>query len=383
MRPIIDSHLDLAWNALYFNRDLLLDVAEVRRAEAGLTDELARGRNTVTLPELRSARVTICLATLMARSGPDRPQRPQSKRTDLDYNSQAVAYGHAQGQLAYYRLLEQQDHLRFIRTRAALKAHWQTWNNSPETKPTGIILSMEGADAIVDPGQVQAWWDDGLRVVGPVHYGRSQYACGTSTDGPLSHGGVELLREFMRVGMILDVTHLSDRSLAQALEIYSGPVLASHHNCRALVPGDRQLADEQIRALIRRNAVIGIAFDAWMLHPGWKRGETSREVVGIEAAAAHIDHICQLAGSARHGALGTDLDGGFGTEQTPRDLDTYRDLHKLEAILAARGYGPADIDAIFYGNWLRFFSEALPAEPGTHNAGQRRGAGFSPGQEPA
>jgi membrane dipeptidase len=324
----------------------------------------------VTLPELRHARVTICLATLMARSGPDRPPRAQFKRTDLDYNSQAVAYAHAQGQLAYYRLLGQQDHLRFVRTGAELKAHWQAWSHSPETQPLGIILSMEGADAMVDPGQVQAWWEEGLRVVGPVHYGRSQYACGTSTDGPLSDRGVDLLKEFMRVGMILDVTHLSDRSLAHALEIYSGPLLASHSNCRALVPGDRQLTDEQIRALIQRHAIIGTAFDAWMLHPGWKRGETDREVVGIDAAAAHIDHICQLAGSIRHCALGTDLDGGFGTEQTPRDLDTYSDLHQLEAILAARGYRPEDIDAIFYGNWLRFFSEALPAERGAPASGQ-------------
>jgi membrane dipeptidase len=382
MRPIIDSHLDLAWNALYFDRNLLLDVAEVRRSEAGLTDEPAQGRNAVTLPELRRARMTVCLATLLARSGPDRPPRAQSKRMDLDYNSQAVAYAHARGQLAYYRLLEQQDHLRFVRTRAELKAHWQAWSRSPETQPPGIILSMEGADPIVNPDQVQAWWEDGLRVVGPVHYGRSQYACGTSADGPISDRGVALLKEFMRVGMILDVTHLSDRSLAQALEIYSGPVLASHHNCRALVPGDRQLADEQIRALIQRNAVIGTAFDAWMLHPGWKRGETDRKVVGTEAAAAHIDHICQLAGSIHHCALGTDLDGGFGTEQTPRDLDTYRDLHKLEAILGSRGYRPKDIDAVFYGNWLRFFSAALPAEPGADDAGRDTGAHVLPQEGP-
>jgi membrane dipeptidase len=360
MRPIIDSHLDLAWNALYFNRDMLLEVGEVRRSEQGLTDELARGRNTLTWPELRKARVAICLATLMGRSGPDRPARPALKRTDLDYNSQNIAYAHAKGQLAYYRLLEPQGHLRFIRTRAELKAHWKQWSNSPETTPPGIILSMEGADPIVDPGQVRVWWEDGLRVVGPVHYGRSQYACGTSTDGPLTSRGVDLLREFTGTGMILDVTHLSDRSFAQALEVYPGPLLASHHNCRALVPGDRQLSDEQIRELIQRNAVIGTAFDAWMLYPGWKRGETNREVVGIEAAADHIDHICQLAGSARHCALGTDLDGGFGTEQTPRDLETYSDVHKLEAILASRGYRDEDVDGIFYGNWFRFFVEALP-----------------------
>jgi membrane dipeptidase len=362
LRPIIDSHLDLAWNALYFDRDLLASVAAVRRAERGMTDELARGRNTLTLPELRRANVGLCLATLMGRSGPGQPRRAGFKRTDLDYMNQSIAYSHAKGQLAFYRLLEQQGHLRFITTRSQLKAHWKMWLKAPATAPLGIILSMEGADTILDPEQAADWWHDGLRVVGPVHYGRSQYAHGTATNGPLSPAGVKLLKQFMRLGIILDVTHLSDRSFSHALEVYSGPVLASHHNCRALVPGDRQLSDPQIRVLIQRNAVIGTAFDAWMLYPGWQRGKTKTSVVGIAAAADHIDHICQLAGSARHCALGTDLDGGFGTEQTPGDLDTYTDIHKLEGILARRGYRGADIDAIFHGNWLRFFSAALPED---------------------
>ena len=360
MRPLIDSHLDLAWSALYYNRDLLTSVAEVRQSEQGMTDELSRGRNTLTLPELRRARVGLCVATVLAHSGPGQPARNGYKRTDLDYRNPAIAYSHAKGQLAYYRLLEQQGHLRFITTRAELKAHWDAWLKAPEKPPLGIILSMEGADPIIEPAQVQAWWDDGLRAVGPVHYGRGQYAFGTSTDGPLPPAGVKLLKEFMRVGMILDVTHLSDQSFFEALDIYSGPVLASHHNCRALVPGDRQFSDEQFRLLIQRDAVIGTAFDAWMLYPGWKRGETLPAVVSIAAAANHIDHICQLAGNARHCALGTDLDGGFGTEQTPGDLDTIYDIHKLEDILGRRGYREPDIDAIFFGNWLRFFGQALP-----------------------
>jgi membrane dipeptidase len=359
-RPIIDAHLDLAWNALYFNRDLLLSVAEARRAEQGLTDELARGRNTLTLPELRRANVAVCIATLMARSSPDPDACHGSKRTDLDYRTQAIAYGHAHGQLAYYRWLEAQGHLRFLATRTQLQTHWEAWQKAPASTPIGVILGMEGADAIVNPEQVGAWWQDGLRVVGPVHYGRSHYACGTATDGPLSEAGVRLLKEFRRVGMILDITHLCDRSFFHALDLYDGPVLASHHNCRALVPGDRQLSDEQIKLLVQRDAVIGTAFDAWMLYPGWKRGETCPQVVSIAAAADHIDHICQLAGSVRHCALGTDLDGGFGTEQTPGDLDTITDVHKLAATLAGRGYREADIDAIFAGNWLRLFSDALP-----------------------
>jgi len=360
MRPMIDSHLDLAWCALSFNRDMLASVAEVRKAEEGMTDELARGRNVLTLPELRRAKMPVCVATLLARGGPDQPRRTGFKRTDLDYANQTIAYAQAQGQLAYYRLLERQGHLRFITSRSELTAHWDAYLAKPDSTPLGIILSMEGADPILDPEQVEFWWQCGLRAVGPVHYGRGQYGYGTATDGPLGPRGVALLKEFMRVGIILDVTHLTDRSMAEAFDVYDGPILASHHNCRALVPGDRQLTDDQLRTLIRRDGVIGTAFDAWMMVPGWKRGVTSPEVVGIEAAADHMDHICQLAGSTRHCALGTDLDGGFGTEQTPRDLDTITDVHKLEAILERRGYSAADIDGIFFGNWLRFFGSALP-----------------------
>ncbi len=360
VRPIIDCHLDLAWCALAFNRDLTRSVAEIRDSEKGMTDEKSRGHNTVSLPELRRAEVRVCVGTLLARGGPAQEKKTGYKRTDLDFATPTIAHAAAQGQLAYYRLLEAQGHLRLIRTGAELAAHWRAAAED-ETTPLGMILSMEGTDPIVSPAQVRAWWDAGLRAAGLAHYGRGQHAYGTGVDGPLSDAGVEVLKEFERVGMILDVTHLSDTSMTQALDAFSGRVLASHHNCRALVPGDRQLADEQIRRLIERDAVIGAALDAWMLYPGWVRTVTKPEVVGLDAVADHIDHVCQMAGNAWHAAIGSDLDGGFGTEQTPRDLDTIADLQKLGGLLSGRGYRDAQIDDIFHGNWLRFFGEALPS----------------------
>ena len=356
---MIDVHQDLAWSAMYFNRDLLKPIADIRAYEAGLTDEPGRARNTVSFPELRRAKIGVCVTSLLARSGPGATRRGPN-RANLDYAAQTICHSHAKGQLAYYRLLESMGHVRIITTRAQLKSHWNDWTQNPETTPWGFIISMEGADPIVNPQQVEHWWQQGLRAVGPAHYGHSHYAAGTGVDGPLTAAGRELLKEFMRVGIILDATHLSDTSFFEALDLYNGPVLASHHNCRALVPGDRQLTDDQIRLLIQRNAVIGAVFDAWMLYPAWKRGVTQPEVLSIEAAADHVDHICQIAGNTNHCALGTDLDGGFGNEQTPRDLDTITDIHKLEDIFARRGYKPADIDAILFANALRFFSEALP-----------------------
>ena len=166
------------------------------------------------------------------------------------------------------------------------------------------MLGTEGADCIVSPSQLGAWWEDGLRAVSLVHYGVSKYAHGTGTDGPLSADGRDLLAAMDEVGAILDVTHQSDTSFWESLERFRGPVFASHQNCRALVPGGRQMSDEQLKALIERDAVIGAALDNWMLYPGYVRRETPRELIHLSAFVDHIDYLCQLAGSARHAAIG-------------------------------------------------------------------------------
>ncbi|AMV36340.1 dipeptidase [Planctomyces sp. SH-PL62] len=364
MRTLIDGHLDLAWNALGWNRDITLDLDEMNRQEANLTDHPGRGRATTSLPELRRGGVAICQATLLARAKAvsrwdEFAQGPP--RANLDWRTQEGASAAARGQLAYYELLERRDLLRPIRTRAELDDHWARWGADPDSTPIGYILAMEGSDPIVEPDHAQAWWDLGLRSANLAHYGASRYAVGTGEEGPLTPAGLRLLREFERLGMILDVTHLSDEGFFQAIDAFSGPILASHNNCRALVPAQRQFSDEQLKLLIERGGVIGVALDAWMMYPGWVRGETSRDVVALSALVDHIDHICQLVGNTRHVAIGSDLDGGFGTEQTPKGLDRISDLQKLDGDLAARGYPDEAVDAVFHGNWLRFFREHLPA----------------------
>jgi membrane dipeptidase len=358
---VFDAHLDLAWNALDWNRDLLLPVAEIRRREreAGLSDK-GRGQNTVAFPELRAGKVALCIATLLARL-----LRPQSVPAIQRYSSMEAAYAAAHGQLAYYRALEQRGVVRLILDAATLEAHVRAWEaNEDGEEPLGFILSMEGADPVLAPEQVGEWWDAGLRIIGPAHYGVSPYAHGTGTEGGLFPPGRPLLREMQRVGMILDVTHLADASFDAALDTYGGPLLASHHNCRALVPNQRQLTDEQIRRLVARGAVIGTALDTWMLYPGWVRGETRPEEAGVRLGAMidHIDRVCQLAGDARHAAIGTDLDGGFGREQSPVDLDTIADLQRVPDLLRSRGYDEEAVPGILYRNWVRFFRQAWSKE---------------------
>jgi len=360
MRRIFDGHLDLSWNALSWGRDITLDLDELNRSEEGLVDHPARGRATTTLPEMRRGGIAACQATILCRSNP-KARRPEGHpRLSLDYANQEIASAMGRGQLAYYEQLERRGQLRMIRTAGELDSHWHSWQADDPNAPIGYILAMEGADPIVEPDQAEDWWNLGLRSVNLAHYGPSRYAVGTGFDGPLTDAGIEILKEFDRLGMILDATHLSDTSFFQALELFEGPVLASHNNCRSLVPDGRQFSDEQIKLLIGRGAVIGAALDAWMLYTGWIRGVTDRSVVGIESVADHIDHICQIAGNSRFVAIGSDLDGGFGTEQTPSGLERISDLQKFDAILSKRGYSGTDIDDIFHGNWLRFFREHLP-----------------------
>jgi membrane dipeptidase len=354
---LFDAHLDLAWNAIDWNRDLTQPVAEIRRRERDLKiPGKARGESTVSFPDLRRGRVGLFIATLLARL-----HRPNLMPAFQRYDAMTAAYGATQGQLYYYRALEEQGVLRWIKDAAGLEAHVRAWlEGDPEKEPLGFILSMEGADPVLRPDQVHEWWQAGLRIIGPAHYGPSPYAHGTGTEGGLFEQGPALLREMEACGIILDVTHLADQAFDEAMDLYGGPVLASHHNCRALVPDQRQLTDDQIKRLISRGAVIGAALDTWMLVPGWVRGQTRPEEVGVtlDTVVDHIDHVCQLAGNARHSALGTDLDGGFGREQSPMDLDTIADLQKVPDLLRKRGYKEADVEAILYGNWVRFFRTA-------------------------
>lgn len=354
---IIDAHLDLSMNAIQWNRDLLLSVYTIRTLEQKVEGK-GRAQGTVAFPEMRQGRLALSVATLLARS----TGRPVPH---MDFPSPTQSYGMARGQLAYYRALEQEGHVRIITDVDGLDEHmaeWESWEENGAQAgtepPLGFVISMEGADPILHPEQLAEWWDVGLRLLGPTHYGPGRYAGGTGTELGLTEIGVPLLEEMERLGMVLDLTHMSDQAFWQALDYYDGLVLASHNNCRALVPHQRQFDDDQLKAIFERNGVIGAAFDTWMLEPGWVVGESRNANVTIDNVVDHIDYVCQLAGNSRHAAIGTDLDGGFGREQSPRDLDTIADLQKVPGLLADRGYSEEDIAAIMHGNWLRLLRSA-------------------------
>jgi membrane dipeptidase len=351
---IIDAHLDLAMNALEWNRDLTRPIDEIRARERALTDKPDRGRGTVSFPEMRRGSVGLCVATQIARYvAPGNPLP--------GWHSPEQAWATTQGQLGWYRAMEERGELVQITNRDALERHLSDWQKGGSTDaPVGYILSLEGADSIVTLRHLERAYSQGLRAVGPAHYGPGVYAQGTDARGGLNAPGRELLTEMERLGIILDATHLCDESFRDALDHFHGPVWASHSNCRSLVPHNRQLTDAQIHELVQRGAVIGAAFDAWMLVPGWVRGRTLPEAAGVtlETVANHIDHICQIAGNAHHCAIGSDLDGAFGREQCPSDVHTIADLARLPAVLRERGYTERDVQDIAHGNILRFLRNA-------------------------
>lgn len=351
----IDAHLDLSMNALEWNRDLTKPLSAINAREKGLTDKPDRAKATVSLPELRKGNIGLVVATQIARFVDVGNPLP-------GWHSPEQAWAQTQGQLAWYKAMEDEGEMVQIRDLESLEKHLHLWVHELPlgTKPIGYILSLEGADSIVNLHYLEKAYASGLRAIGPAHYGPGRYANGTDAKGGLVGKGRELLKEMERLNIILDATHLCDDSFWEAMDHFQGHVWASHNNVRALVDHNRQFSDEQIKVLVERGAVIGGAMDAWMMVPNWVRGKSDPKAMdcGLEKLIDHMDHICQIAGNANHIGIGSDLDGAFGREQCPYDLESIADLQKIPGLLKKRGYADQDIEKVMHKNWLRFLRNA-------------------------
>jgi membrane dipeptidase len=352
---IFDAHLDLAMNAMEWNRDYRKSIHEIREREKDMNDKPDRGNGVVCFEELRKGNIGLVVATQIARYVAPDNNLP-------GWHSSEQAWAQTQAQLAWYKAMEEAGEMVQITNLQQLEQHLERWNNGVATdkKPIGYILSLEGADYIVTVDYLERAYNYGLRAVGPGHYGPGRYAQGTNATGGIGQPGRALLREMERLNIILDATHLCDDSFWEAMDHFHGHVWASHNNVRALVNHNRQFSDEQIKELISRGAVIGGVMDAWMMVPEWiKKVSTPLSMdCGLEKLIDHMDHICQIAGNSLHIAIGSDLDGAFGKEQSPYDIETIADLQKLPELLAKRGYTPDDINNVLHGNWLRFLRKA-------------------------
>ena len=371
MTLIFDGDYPLAHGAFELNRDPTLPLAELRaQDESGVR---SHQEAFACFPEMRRGSVAVALMKITVRQLREGSILPGTRGEPLTYAT-------ARGQLAYYHALAAAGEAAVITTRSHLQEHIARWQTAADADdqaalaalPVGMIIGLESADPILAPDDAGEWWDEGVRVVSLTHYGPTRYAWGTGTTGGLTELGPPLLREMERLGMILDLTHLSDESFWEAVEVYRGVVVASHQNCREICPGQRQFSDDQLRLVIERGGVIGASMDTWMIRPveGFDWSNTSsfdrrdyfpREAVTLEHLVDHIDHVCQLAGNAKHAAIGGDTDGQGGTEGAPLEIDSVADYQKIEPILSARGYSADDVADIMYQNWQRVYAEHLPA----------------------
>ncbi len=372
---IFDAHEDLAWNMMSFGRDYTRSSTETRRQEAGGSTPARNDDSLLGYPDYLRGQVALVMGSLFVT-----PARYREGDWDkLVYADAAEARRLYGRQLDIYVRLadEHPQHFRLLKTRPQLDAHLDEWRAAPppagpspsnadpqpglEGPPVGVIVSMEGAEAIDDVGEVEEWFARGVRSIGPAWTG-TRFSGGSREPGPLTREGFALLERMAGLNMCLDITHMDEQAVLQALDFYPGPLIASHSNALALLPGaegNRHLSDRVLNGLLERGGVAGVVMYNAFLKTGWRKNHPRTEV-GLEHVAAQIDYICQLVGDSRHVGLGTDFDGGFGWQSCPHDVDSIADLQKLAPRLAERGYTRDDIAAIFAENMLRVLRSVMP-----------------------
>ena len=362
---LIDAHEDLAYNVLNFGRNYLRSAHETRQFEHDSRSAAPQhnGNTLLGWPDYQKARCGIIFATLFAS-----PVRHRLGEWDnVFYRDDQEAHRIYQAQLdVYHRWADDHpDQFRLVRTRDEFETTLAPWQNvAPDEQPhspVGLVILMEGAEGVRQVEELESWWDRGVRIIGPAWAG-TRFCGGTREPGPLTKDGFALLEAMSYFGFTLDLSHMDEQAALQALDVYPGPIIASHANALALLrrsESNRHLSDRVIQGILERDGVIGVVPFNTFLKVGWKYGDNRAEVT-LPDLVAHIDYICQLAGSAQHTGIGSDFDGGFGLESTPTGLDTIADLHKIAPLLNERGYSDSDIQGIMGGNWQRFLNHALP-----------------------
>lgn len=357
---IVDAHQDLAWNIATFARDYSLSVSETREKEKNSNAPKYNGDTLIGYPEYQKGNIAIVFSTLFAA-----PTRRKLGDWDIQcYADPRQAKIMYKNQIDIYKRIAEEHPEKFqqILSKADLSFLLADWNdNAKPSHPVGMVLLMEGAEAINHPEELADWRQAGVQMIGPAWAG-TRFCGGTSEPGPLTKEGYALLESMAEFGFTLDISHMDEKAALQALDFYPGTIIASHANVKALLSGtesNRFLSDRLIKGLIERNGVIGAVFFNSFLKVGWKIGDAKREVA-LDQVVSHIDYICQKAGKVNHVGIGSDFDGGFGVQSTPAEIDTVADLQKIIPLLAQKGYQESDIRKIMGGNWVSYLENNLP-----------------------
>jgi membrane dipeptidase len=356
----VDAHQDLAWNMLTFGRDYTRSAEETRLTEAHSQIPAHNGDTLLGWPDFQRGQVAVIFATLFAT-----PARYQLGEWDmLAYQDAEEAHSIYNQELdAYHRLVDENpDKFRLVQTLQDLEQVLAGWGNKDaEGHPVGLVILMEGAEGVRHPEELLEWWSRGVRLIGPAWSG-TRFCGGTREPGPLTPEGYALLESMADIGCTLDLTHMDEQAVLQALDVYPGSIVATHSNPGALLKGtdiNRFLSDRVLRGLLERDGIVGIPPFNNFLRWEWSPSD-GRESVPLGLVAEHIDYVCQLAGDALHVGIGSDFDGGFGLQSVPAELDTIADLGKLVPLLIERGYTQSDCEAIMGNNWLSLLRRSLP-----------------------
>ncbi len=347
--PIVDGHLDLAENVTIFGRDLTSEVKDIRSLERRSSKQAM-----VTLPELQRGNIALAFATVT----------PGFLVEDVGANFEpklAIYYTPEQAeiqamlQLDLYERWEREGRVRIIRSVDDLENHLPLWKID---RKTGLVLLMEGADPIVGIPDLPKWWKRGLRIIG-LTFGDTQYGVGVAGGSPtfkpggLMPKGVQLLHSMAELGFIWDISHLTEEGMWQGLDLDFPHVCASHANVQALTPTNRHLSDNIIRAVARRDGVIGLVLYNGFLEPKWEEDHTITVRLSKQLRR-HAAYIADLSDWS-HIGIGSDLDGGLGLEESPVEISTVADLGKIGDVLPPRAR-----EAVLGGNWLGFLMHSLP-----------------------
>jgi membrane dipeptidase len=347
--PLVDGHLDLAENVTLFGRDLTRGVSLIRQKE-----KRQRAQAMVSLPELARGEIAVTFATVTGGFKVEDVGKDFQPASAI-YHNQQEAQAHALKQLELYEHWEHLGLIRIIRSVTDLEHHLQLWQTD---RVLGVVLLMEGADPIVEVNDLRRWWQRGLRMIG-LTFGDTRYGVGVGSGnrvpktGGLTPEGLGLLEAMAEQGFIWDISHLSEAAIYQGLAMGYETVCASHANARALIPTDRHLSDEIIRVVASRGGVIGLVLYDGFLEPSWYQNR-GIPVTLAEHLTRQADYVAKLVGW-QHIGIGSDLDGGFGLEESPEELDTIADLY------TAGNHLPTAVrDQVLSTNWLDFLRRSLP-----------------------
>lgn len=361
MTYFIDAHEDMACSALTFNRDLCISAQETRNKEKGTKIPVwGHGDTTLGWPDYQRGKVGLVFATIFTA-----PEKFRDGDWDLvcfKDSSEAEKLMHQQVDYYHHLCEDHPDKYQLVLNQHDLKSVLEPWEKQlPGEHPVGLVMLMEGADGLSTPGKLEEFHERGLRMVGPA-WGGTRYFGGTREDIEFSKESLQLLDAIASLEMPLDISHMRENGALAAMDHFDGPVFASHANALALLKGSespRHFTDTTIRRVFERGGVIGVVLFNMFLSTEWNFN-SARELVTLKTVAEQIDYYCQLSGSSKQVAIGSDFDGGFGYPNIPLELDTIADVQKLGDVLKEMGYTAEDVENIFHRNWKNHLEKSLP-----------------------